>query len=182
MPAQAEVCSFPYTISQRDVRYPRLEFRTGTLLVVLPKGQDEKRILKKYRQWIDHKYQFINDAVNAAQKLQLESRSKEEFRRLVQESIGNHSQELGSVPGRIFIKTMKTKWASCSKKGNITINSLVQYLPERLIDYIIFHEMIHLNYRKHDELFWKCIREKFQNTEEIEKNLCIYWFVVQKIQ
>jgi len=38
---------------------------------------------------------------------------------------------------------MKTKWASYSQKGNLTINALLKYLPERLVRYVVFHEMIH---------------------------------------
>lgn len=176
----AEDLNFPYTISQRDVRYPRLEFRTGTLLVVLPKGQDEKRVLKKHRHWIDRKYQFIKEVLDAADNLHLESRSKDMFKRLVQESIDTYSRELGPAPNNIYIKSMKTKWASCSNKGNITINARLRHLPDRLVMYVIFHEMVHLTYRKHDGSFWKYIRNKFPDTDELEKNLCVYWFVVQR--
>lgn len=180
MRALAEGFHYPYTISERDVKYPRLEFRTGTLLVVLPKGQDEKRILKKHRQWIDRKYKIIDESVQAANNLHLESRSKEKFRHLVQEFVDSYSHEIDTVPNKIFIKTMKTKWASCSKKRNITLNSLLQNLPDRLVAYVIFHEMVHLNYRKHDEAFWKYIRNRFPDMDKMEKDLCIYWFLVQR--
>lgn len=182
MRALAEGFHHPYIVSERDVKHPRLEFRTGTLLVVLPKGQNERRILKKHRKWIDRKYTFINDSVHAANDLCLVSRSNREFRQFVQGLVDAFSQELGLVPGKIFIRAMKTKWASCSKKGNITLNSLLQGLPNRILEYIIFHEMVHLNYRKHDESFWKYVRNKFPDTDEIEKELCAYWFAVQRNQ
>ncbi|MFA6331420.1 MAG: YgjP-like metallopeptidase domain-containing protein [Methanoregula sp.] len=181
MLAQPEAVHLPYTVSHRNVKHPRLEFRTGTLLVVLPHGQDEKRVLNKHRQWIDRKYQFIHDVIDTSATLTLESRTREELRALVKESIKKYSEELGCAPDHLFIKKMCTKWASCSRKGNLTINSLGQYLPDDLVEYVVFHEMVHLINPNHDQQFWKCIRKKFNNTSEIEKSLCTYWFRIQKV-
>ena len=182
MLAQTEPVHFPYTVSHRDVKHPRLEFRTGTLLVVLPKGQNEKRVLEKHRQWIECKYQFIHDAIDSSATITLESRTKEEFRTQVQELISNYSQELGCAPDRLVIKKMCSKWACCSENGTLTINSLGQYLPDTLVEYIVFHEMVHLINRNHDHQFWKCIRNKFEESDDFEKKLCMFWFLVQKIE
>ena len=182
MRAQTKPVQFPYIVSHRDVKHPRLEFRTGTLLVVLPKGQDETRVLKKHRQWIERKYQFIHDAIDLSATITLESRTKEGFRTQVQEIIGIYSQELGCAPDRVVIKKMCSKWASCSKNRALTINSLGQYLPDMLVEYIVFHEMVHLINRNHDQHFWKCINNKFKDSEDIERNLCVFWFQVQKIE
>lgn len=76
---------------------------------------------------------------------------------------------------------MKTKWGSYSKKGNLTINTLLKYLPDKLIEYIIFHEMAHSIERKHNERFWNIINKKFKDYETKEKNLLVYWFLVQTI-
>lgn len=181
MPARAKnVCDFPYSIAHRNVKYPRLEFKTGTMLVILPNGQDEKRILQKHSQWINRKYRSIQEALDASLEFEIDSRSQDELKRLVHEIIIQFSQDLGNHPSRIVIKKMSSKWASCSKKGTITINSLLRYLPGDLIEYVIFHELIHLTFRKHDESFWKCIDDKFQNVEELEQKLLIYWFLIQK--
>jgi hypothetical protein len=75
MPPQVDVCDFPYDVAFRDIKYPRLEFKTGTLLVVLPKGENEMRILKKHRQWIENKYQIIKEAKEAAKDLEFVSRA-----------------------------------------------------------------------------------------------------------
>lgn len=170
----------PYTVSHRDVKHPRLEFRTGTLLVVLPHGQDEKRVMNKHRQWIDRKNQFIQDAITASASITLESRTREEFRILVLEIIRMYSHDLRQTPHRLFVRKMCTKWASCSKKGNLTINVLGRNLPDELVEYIVFHEMVHLTHPNHDAQFWKYIRKKFSNATEIERNLCTYWFQIQR--
>lgn len=181
MLARSETALIPYTVSHRDVKHPRLEFRTGTLLIVLPHGQDEQRVLKKHHQWIQKKYQYIQDALDTSIDIKLESRTKEEFRLLILGLINNYSSHLGCAPHRVFIKKMCTKWASCSKKDNLTINAHARYLPAYLVEYIVFHEMVHLIDSNHDDQFWKYIRKKFHHIDEIEKDLCKCWFQIQKI-
>jgi hypothetical protein len=75
---------------------------------------------------------------------------------------------------------MKTKWASCSKNDNLTINALLKYVPEDLIEYIIFHETAHTRERRHNDAFWKIIHTKFKDPETKEKSLLTYWFLIQK--
>jgi len=181
MPAQTETIQYIHTVSYRDVKYPRLEFRTGELLLVLPRGHDENRVMEKHRHWIEQKYRYIDEAISSSVTMTLVSRSKEEFRKMIGELIRVYQQELGCAPHRIFTKKMRSKWASCSKNGNLTINSLAMLLPDNLVEYIVFHEMVHLINPKHDSQFWKYLNKKFEKTEELEKNLCSYWFQIQKL-
>lgn len=83
---------------------------------------------------------------------------------------------MGAEINKIFFRTMKTKWASCSKKRNLTINKLMKYLPEKLLKYIVFHEIAHLKQKRHNDIFWEIISRKFNNYEDLEKELFIYWF------
>jgi len=64
-------------------------------------------------------------------------------------------------------------------EGNITINTTLKYLPENLIEYVIFHEMAHFIERKHNKHFWNIISKKFKNYKKLEKDLLIYWFLIQ---
>jgi predicted metal-dependent hydrolase len=71
---------------------------------------------------------------------------------------------------------MKTKWASCSSKKNLTINRPMRFLPEPALRYVIFHEIAYLEEKKHNGCFWKRISKRFDNYQELEKDLFIYWF------
>ena len=75
---------------------------------------------------------------------------------------------------------MKSKWGSCSPDKNLMINTLLKYLPRDLIEYVIYHEMIHLIERKHNGHFWKIIASKFDNYGEKEKELFEYWFLIHR--
>lgn len=178
MPVQTDAFPIPYTVSHRKIKYPRLEFGSGTLRVILPEGQDESRIIEKHRQWIKQKYAFINKITNNPKPLYLESRSLEELQFLVKDLVKTYSDEIGHQPNRVTFRHLRTKWASCSKKGNLTINSRINLLPESLIQYIVYHEMAHLIHANHDYFFWKHLDTKFDNVEEIEESLCSFWFAI----
>jgi len=75
---------------------------------------------------------------------------------------------------------MKTKWANHSKNGNLTVNSLLKYLPQDIIEYVIYHEITHSIERKHNENFWNLINRKHPNYQNKEKTLLTYWFLIQK--
>jgi predicted metal-dependent hydrolase len=75
---------------------------------------------------------------------------------------------------------MKTKWASHSQNNNLTINTFLKYLPEDLINYIIYHETAHNIERKHNENFWSLINKKHPDYQTKEKSLLTYWFLIQK--
>jgi len=81
---------------------------------------------------------------------------------------------LGVNPCRIVVRKMKTRWASCSFKGTITVNSLAIHLPEHLIAYIVYHEICHLIEPRHNEAFLECIRGRYPNYGELEKELLAY--------
>lgn len=105
-------------------------------------------------------------------------RTEREFKDLIYSFVKRTSRELGSKLNKIYFRTMKTKWASLSGKRNLTINKLMKDLPEHLLNYIIFHEIVHLKEKKHNDKFWKRISRKFDNYQDLEKDLFVYWFQV----
>ena len=170
-----------YKTTYRNIKYPRLEFRTGNLLVVLPRGvKNEKHILEKHKKWIFKNYNEIDEAIKKAEYKELNRRvSLKKFKEFVNEKVEKFSGELKVKVNKITIRKMISKWGSLSSKGNISINSYVRFLPEYLIEYIIYHEMIHFLERKHNAIFWKLIKNKYENYKEYEKELCSYWFLIQ---
>jgi len=58
-----ELHNIPYKVSHRAVKYPRLEFKTGELLIVLPSGRKPDVLLEKYKGWILKKFDFIKECM-----------------------------------------------------------------------------------------------------------------------
>jgi hypothetical protein len=171
-----------YTVAYRNVKHPRLEYKTGTLLLILPKtSKDEKQTLEKYKKWIQKKELVIRKALKEAQAKNLNlNRTDKELRNLIHTLAQNYQAELNTRIDKIYFRKMKTKWASHSQNGNLTVNSLLKYLPQDIIEYIIYHEIVHSIERKHNETFWRLINKKHPDYETKEKDLLTYWFIIQK--
>lgn len=58
---------------------------------------------------------------------------------------------------QIRIKNQKTRWASCSKKGNLNFNYRILFLSKDMADYIVAHELCHLKEFNHSKDFWNLV-------------------------
>ncbi|RLG20136.1 hypothetical protein DRN74_05940 [Candidatus Micrarchaeota archaeon] len=170
----------PYRVVRRKIRYPRLEFRTGILTLVLPEHTNAEEILTRHKNWILTKYQTISEALQRPQSLPVANRSEAEFKKLLDEFVKEAENTYAVHINRIFIRRMRTKWASCSSNGNITVNRLAQWLPADLLRYLIFHEAAHRLERRHNDSFWRLISMEFPEHKEHERSLFAYWFLLCK--
>lgn len=58
----------------------------------------------------------------------------------------------------IRIKDQKSRWGSCSSKGNLNFNWRIIMAPEPVCNYVILHELSHLIYMNHSEAFWETVK------------------------
>lgn len=89
---------------------------------------------------------------------------KEEARIIIERQVGMvkqvYAEKFGIVfpnIGRISIKNLRTRWGSCSSKGNLNFSYRIAGLPEHLRDYIIAHELCHLIEFNHGRQFWNLV-------------------------
>ena len=175
-----EFSNIPYRVSHRAVKYPRLEFKTGKLLIVLPFGHKPDVLLNKYKGWILKKFDFIKECLENAKDKELTNRTEEEFKELVYSLVEKISKDSKVKLNHIYFRKMRTKWASLSSLKNLTVNRLMKYLPEYLIRYVVFHEMAHLIEKRHNDKFWQIISRKYKSYRKMEKEMFSYWFLVFK--
>ncbi|MBQ8597165.1 MAG: M48 family metallopeptidase, partial [Lachnospiraceae bacterium] len=69
----------------------------------------------------------------------------------------------------IRIKDQKSRWGSCSSKGNLNFNWRIVMAPEPVCDYVVIHELCHLVHLDHSERFWKLVESICPGYEQYKK-------------
>ena len=169
--------SFPlrYRIIRKAVKHPRLELWGNELRIIIPKNGNPLRVIRENRRWIIEQIEFVKKARRVADRIRLVPRTRRKFKALVRRIAEEYARKLNVSLGEVRVRKMKSCWGSCSKSGNVTINSEAQYLPENLVRYLVYHELCHLIRWRHDKVFRDLIREVFPNYEELEVELQAYW-------
>ncbi|EPR12929.1 M48 family metallopeptidase [Ruminiclostridium papyrosolvens] len=73
---------------------------------------------------------------------------------LLVERIRIYSSLIGLSPKKVAIKEQKTRWGSCSSKGNINLNWKLIMSPLPVLDYVVIHELCHMKEMNHSGNFW----------------------------
>jgi len=75
---------------------------------------------------------------------------------------------------RIYVKNIRSRWGSCSRKGNLNFSLHLLELPEEMIDYVIFHELAHTVEHNHSKNFWAILDNIYGNSKAVDKKLKNY--------
>jgi predicted metal-dependent hydrolase len=135
----------------------------GSFVVTAPKrassGMVENFIIQK-AQWVVSRIDYFKSlGLNLFHK---DSKAdylkyKESARLLVEEKLQKFNEVYKFTFKQVSIKRQKTRWGSCSKKGNLNFNYKIALLPENLADYLVVHELCHLKEFNHSQKFWNLV-------------------------
>jgi len=83
---------------------------------------------------------------------------------------------------RVSIKDQHSRWASCSKNGNLNFNLLLASLPVELVNYVIVHELAHLIELNHSKEFWNIVKLLDPEFQQHRKLLHKYGLLTNHVQ
>ncbi len=96
---------------------------------------------------------------------------KESARKLVHERLEYFNQLYNFKYNKVAIRNQKTRWGSCSRRGNLNFSYRLALMEPRLADYIIVHELCHLKEFNHSQNFWDLVAQQFPDYRELRKRL-----------
>ena len=106
-----------------------------------------------------------DEAVRAAVKSTLSALALKRIR----ERLEYHVPRIGRAPGRVAIRDQKSRWGSCSQKGNINFNWKLVMAPPPALDYVVVHELCHLYEFNHSPRFWALVARHMPDYEVWKK-------------
>ena len=174
---QKRIINYTLKISSR-ARHLRLAvYNGGEFIVTAPRHLSlsaiERFILRKSK-WVLEK---IDKLISLPKPTKIKSsridyiKYKAVAKKIARDKMNYFNQFYGHSWAKISIKNTKTRWGSCSKKGNINFNYKIALLPERLVDYIIVHELCHLAQFNHSRKFLALVAKTVPEHKQIRVEL-----------
>lgn len=156
----------------------------GQILVRAPKNASLREIeafVRKNSDWLKKHLAMVEkqkaeEAANPVVPLTMDEirALADRAMRIIPERTAYFAPLVGVTYGRITIRNQKTRWGSCSARGNLNFNCLLMLAPPEVLDYVIVHELCHRKEMNHSPRFWAQvasvipdykIREKWLKTE-----------------
>lgn len=150
--------------------------KDGSLVVKAPFGTKKSKIdsvVSSHKNWIDKhierqkernkKYEDLTDEkINILRKY---------AKQILPIKTAYFANIMGLKFGRITITGAKTRFGSCSSKGNISFSYRLMLYPEEAIDYVVVHELAHLVEMNHSPRFYKIVESVMPDYKERKKLL-----------
>jgi len=109
-------------------------------------------------------YLTINDSI-AESKIPLYAKKaiQDYYRKKAEEAVHdrlqNFNEHYGFKYNRVTLRNQKSRWGSCTSRGNLNFNWRLIMAPIEVIDYVIVHELCHLKQMNHSKNFWNLVAE-----------------------
>ncbi len=130
----------PRWVAKRDIRY-FVDEKEGWIRKTIARLERERELQKDQP---DERLtqEELNDLVRKA-------------REVIPKRVEYYAQLIGVTYGRITIRHQKTRWGSCSARGNLNFNCLLMLAPPEVLDAIVVHELCHRKEMNHSERFYR---------------------------
>ena len=150
-----------------------------SVTVRAPRSASEKdieEILKKKEAWISKHIEKIKKTKERLEAEPTEKLTREKVIALAEKAlkviparVEYFAKVIGVTYGKITIRNQKTRWGSCSSKGNLNFNCLLMLAPPEVLDYVVVHELCHRKQMNHSKAFWSEVEKVLPDYKEARK-------------
>ena len=138
--------------------------------------KDIEEILKKKEAWISKHIEKIKETKERFEAEPTEKLTREkvialadEALKVIPERVEYFAKVIGVTYGKITVRNQKTRWGSCSSKGNLNFNCLLMLAPPEVLDYVVVHELCHRRQMNHSKAFWLEVEKVLPDYKEARK-------------
>ncbi|MBO5564854.1 MAG: M48 family metallopeptidase [Lachnospiraceae bacterium] len=103
------------------------------------------------------------------EKTKLEKRYRQAAKDYIPKRVAFFAEKMGLSYGKVFIRSQRSQWGSCSAEKNLSFNWRLMLSPPRIIDYVIVHELSHLLHMNHSRDFWKEVEKVLPDYRERDR-------------
>ena len=158
----------------KDIRYQLIRSRRktigiqvkdGAVIVRAPERASVKEIeafVERSRSWIGKHLRLQEEMKTRQDALGVKKLTRQELEALAQEAVRRipervayYAPKVGVTYGNITIRNQKTRWGSCSARGNLNFNCLLCLAPLRVLDAVVVHELCHCLEMNHSKRFYE---------------------------
>ena len=164
-----------YTLIRSNRKTVGLQIKDGKLVVRAPHRLPRASIdavVEKHSEWIKS-HLAKSQVAEGVQKLTQKERDAlvAQAKKAIPARVAYYASLLGVEYGRITIRMQKTRWGSCSSKGNLNFNCLLMLVPPEVLDSVVVHELCHRKHMNHSAAFYAWLSRVLPNHKELRKYL-----------
>ena len=172
---------FPYRLIRSNRKTLAIQVSvSGQVIVRAPRTMSDStihRFLSQKESWV---LEHISRAASIPSQSPAEDHPLSDFRRsyymesarkIFKRKTAAYAKKMSVTYGRITIREQKTRWGSCSSKGNLNFNWKLILLAPELLDYVVVHELAHRREMNHSKNFWKIVEAELPDYRERRRRL-----------
>ena len=163
-----------YSVIRSQRKTIAMQIKRGEVIVRAPMRTTDaqiRRFVDAHRDWLEKHLPAAQ--AREAQYSDIDPLSAEELRELgrracqiIPQRVRYYAELLGVSYGRITIRNQRTRWGSCSAKGNLNFNCLLMLAPPQVLDSVVVHELCHRREMNHSERFYKEVYRVFPQYDQ----------------
>lgn len=154
-----------------------IEVRNDGILVRAPQRMSIREIqafVNQKRAWIEKHQKLMQERNSNIEQVEPYSEVEikalaDKARTIIPQKVKYYAELIGVDYGRITIRNQKTRWGSCSSKGNLNFNCLLMLFPDEVVDSIVVHELCHRKHMNHSAKFYEEVEKAFPDYRRCQK-------------